>query len=373
MPLPSEFWFERRHSTPRCRFERFDSLKRRGPQSGRRLDQLLVFHAIGCPGNGLEPFRLDGFAIDDAAPEGAILDPLQRVADLSQHRRLELSFGKVFALPFVGNAVVSAITRRIGDLLPRRRPLVRRTSRKTRFEVEQSLLAMSSIHDALPYRRNDRHTAIGCKAARSITWASNVLAKPSLLSYQLYTAQRSPPITFVSERSTTAPWGSPMTSPPLTSGSRVAASAPLHRLSRAASCNAVFTFSTDVWRAATRTIDDSDLECAQTIVILRLNVNAGSHGFNWTRVSTIRWYQLVCILDRRGFSAGTPHGGCASLNKHVRRHAIIARCHYRRSRSFRPMRAKIHIGIRVALPILMTGKTSQEATMKRSIVVLIAV
>jgi len=36
------------------------------------------------------------------------------------------------------------------------------------------------------------------------------------------------------------------------------------------------------------------------------------------------------------------------------------------------MRAKIHIGIRVALPILMTGQTSQEATMKRSIVVLIA-
>src|SRR5258705_3730281 len=75
---------------------------------------------------------------------------------------------------------------------------------------------------------------------------------------------------------------------------------------------------------------------------------------------------------RKWFSAGTPHGGCASLNKHVRRHAIIARCHYKRSRSFRPMRAKIHIGIRVALPILMTGKTSQEATMKRSIVVLIA-
>src|SRR5258705_5974067 len=150
MPLPSEFWFERRYSTPRCRFERLDSLKRRRPQAGRRLEQLPVFHAIGCPGNGLQPFRLDGFAIDDAAPEGAVLDPLQRVADLLQHRRLQLSFGKGFALPFVCNAVVSAITRRIGDLLPRLRPLVRSTSRKTRFEVEQSLLAMSSIHDALP-------------------------------------------------------------------------------------------------------------------------------------------------------------------------------------------------------------------------------
>src|SRR5258705_1689169 len=107
MPLPSEFWFERRYSTPRCRFERLDSLKRRRPQAGRRLEQLLVFHAIGCPGNGLEPFRLDGFAIDDATPKGAILDPLQRIADLLQHRRLELSLGKVLALTLVGHAVVA--------------------------------------------------------------------------------------------------------------------------------------------------------------------------------------------------------------------------------------------------------------------------
>jgi len=85
---------------------------------------------------------VDRFAIDDTKPEGVDLDTVQRLADLVQHRRVELGFRKVLALAFVHNAVVSRITRRIDDLLTRLFALARRTSRQPRFEVEQSLLVL---------------------------------------------------------------------------------------------------------------------------------------------------------------------------------------------------------------------------------------
>jgi hypothetical protein len=86
-------WFARRFHDPNLRGHRtcqelvtsgsHASLKGRRPR-GRRLKLALVFHAVGRPGNGFEPLWLDGFAIDDATSERAILDSLQRLVDLLQ-------------------------------------------------------------------------------------------------------------------------------------------------------------------------------------------------------------------------------------------------------------------------------------------------
>jgi hypothetical protein len=72
--------------------------------------------------------------------------PLERIADLTQYPCAELGFGKVLALPIVGHAVVGGIARSSDDLLAHLLPLVRNPGRKVRFEIEQSLLVLLSVH-----------------------------------------------------------------------------------------------------------------------------------------------------------------------------------------------------------------------------------
>jgi len=98
------------------------------------------------PRNGLEPFGFDRLTVDDATPECSVLDPLQRVADLFQGRRIELGNGKVHTLVLVGDAVVRRIARRIKDLLPSLLPLVRNMTRETLLKVEQSLFVLLNSH-----------------------------------------------------------------------------------------------------------------------------------------------------------------------------------------------------------------------------------
>src|SRR5262249_14688347 len=121
-------------------------VQRRGPRRRFCRTLILVFQAIRRPRNGLEPFGFDRLAVDDAAPECSVLDPLQGVADLFQGRRIELGNGKVHALVLVGDAVVRRIAGRIKDLLPSLLPLVRNMTRETLLKVEQSLLVLLNSH-----------------------------------------------------------------------------------------------------------------------------------------------------------------------------------------------------------------------------------
>src|SRR5262245_61679446 len=105
-----------------------------------------MLQAIRRPGHGLEALRLNWTTIDDATAIRASVDSLERIPHLLENRRVEFAFGKVLALPFVRDAGIGTISRRVEHLLAGSFSLACRSRREPRFEREQPLLVPVHVH-----------------------------------------------------------------------------------------------------------------------------------------------------------------------------------------------------------------------------------
>jgi hypothetical protein len=68
-----------------------------------------MFEAVWSPGLGLEPFFLDGAAVDHAFTKRAVIDSPQSVLDLLQKNRLGIGSRELFALQFVADRGIARI------------------------------------------------------------------------------------------------------------------------------------------------------------------------------------------------------------------------------------------------------------------------
>lgn len=80
----------------------------RGCRSFRlRTKQLLMFQAIGSPGDRLKSLRVNLLAINHTSAERTVFDALDSVLHLLQHRPVDLRFRELLLFEFVVDALVA--------------------------------------------------------------------------------------------------------------------------------------------------------------------------------------------------------------------------------------------------------------------------
>jgi len=113
------------------------------------LEQPQVLQAIGRPRNGLEAFRLNRPAVDDASAERAIVDAFERVTYLLEHGGIELRFCKILGLRLVRDTGIADIAGRVQHLLSRAVLRTRDASGEALFKVEQASHVILCVHVGL--------------------------------------------------------------------------------------------------------------------------------------------------------------------------------------------------------------------------------
>jgi hypothetical protein len=109
-----------------------------------------MLQTIRSPRYRIQPFRLDGAAVNDALPERAFIDSSQRVSDLLKNRRIELRFAEVFARPFVGDALLGCIAAGIARLFSAERGLAPQPRTDLLLDLQKTRLVLVNVHDRPP-------------------------------------------------------------------------------------------------------------------------------------------------------------------------------------------------------------------------------
>jgi hypothetical protein len=121
------------------------SLQRGRPYAGSFFQLRLVLQTVWRPRHRLETLCVDRFAVDDALPICAVVDPLQRGPHLSEDRRVGIGQGEIFFFELVDLGEIAGVTG-VGAGVASGLDFLAETLDQFSLERQQSPSVMVDIH-----------------------------------------------------------------------------------------------------------------------------------------------------------------------------------------------------------------------------------